>query len=149
MRSLTVKICLFAAIMVVFAASAMAHPRLNGTWTLVPTQSDFAGQDVLQSGTVTINEREHHLYISRNFNYDGAAQSFNYSFSTDGAENSTIRNGKAFKSKASWEGDALRVKTTDNGITTIERFRLGPDNTLSLSVDRTDHKPVTLVFERR
>lgn len=149
MRPLKVKICLFAAIPVLFAVSALAHPNLNGTWTLVPTQSDFGGQDVLQTGTVTINEREHHMYISRNFNYDGAAQSFSYSFSTDGAENSTIRNGKSFKSKASWEGDTLRVKTTDNGITTIERFRLGPDNTLTVLVDRTGHKPVILVFERR
>ena len=149
MRSLKVKSRLFPAILVLFAGSALAHPNLNGTWTLVPTQSDFGGQDVLQTGTVTINEREHHMYISRNFTYDGAAQSFSYSFSTDGAENSTIRNGKSFKSKASWEGDTLRVKTTDNGITTIERFRLGPDNTLNVLVDRTDHKPIILVFERR
>jgi hypothetical protein len=149
MPSQAVKICLFAAMVAIFAAPATAHPNLNGTWTLVPTQSDFGGQPVLQTGTVTFNEREHHMYISRTFNYDGAAQSFNYSFSTDGAENSTIKNGKTFKSKATWEGDVLKVKTTDNGVTTIERFRLGPDNTLTVVVDRSDHKPVTLVFERR
>ena len=40
-----------------FAFSAMArdHSTMNGTWTLVPTKSDFAGQPVVQTGTVTIN----------------------------------------------------------------------------------------------
>ena len=43
-----------------FAFSAFARDRtlLNGTWTLVPTESDFAGQPVIQTGTVTINEQD-------------------------------------------------------------------------------------------
>ena len=150
MRSQSGKICLSAVIAVfLLMVPATAHPNLNGTWRLVPTQSDFAGQAVVQTGTVTINSRQHHLYISRDFNYDGGTQSFSYSFSIDGAENSTIRNGKAFKSKSSWDGDVLKVKTTDNGVTTMERYTLGPDNTLRVLVDREGRQPVTLVFERR
>src|ERR1035441_10911059 len=43
-----------------FALSALAHDHseLNGVWTLVPTKSDFAGQPVVQTGTVTINDRQ-------------------------------------------------------------------------------------------
>ena len=38
-----------------FSAFACDHSALNGTWTLVPAKSDFAGQPVVQTGTVTIN----------------------------------------------------------------------------------------------
>ena len=43
-----------------FSATAFAHEHvaLNGTGTLVPAQSDFAGHPVIQTGTVTINQRE-------------------------------------------------------------------------------------------
>ena len=37
-----------------FSAVARDHSALNGTWTLVPAKSDFAGQPVVQTGTVTI-----------------------------------------------------------------------------------------------
>ena len=41
--------------LVLFAALAIAgnHQRLNGTWVLEPTRSDFAGQPAIQTGTVT------------------------------------------------------------------------------------------------
>ncbi len=41
-----------------FSAFAAEHNALNGTWTLVPAKSDFAGQSVVQTGTVTIADRE-------------------------------------------------------------------------------------------
>ena len=61
-----------------FAVSAFArdHIALNGTWTLVPTKSDFAGQPVVQTGTVTINEREGIITISRSFVYAGAGETY-------------------------------------------------------------------------
>ena len=139
------------AILVLFAASAFAtnHHQLNGTWTLVPTESDFGGEPAIQTGTVTINDRENNITITRSFNYDGANQSVSYSFSTDGRENSTIRAGKTFKSKAKWDDDVLKVTTTENNVTTVERFTLGPDNTMRLVVERGDHRPRTLVFHRQ
>jgi hypothetical protein len=134
-----------------FAASVTAanHHNLNGTWTLEPTRSNFAGEPAIQTGSVTINDREHNITVTRNFNYDGANKSYEYSFSTDGRENSSIREGKNFKSKAKWEGDVLRVTTTDNGATTVERFSLAPDGSLMLVVDRAEHRPVTLFFQRQ
>jgi hypothetical protein len=143
--------CKIFAILVLFAASAFGTNRhqLNGTWTLVPTESDFGGEPAIQTGAVTINDREHNITITRTFNYDGANQSVSYSFSTDGRENATIREGKTFKSKAKWDDDVLKVTTTDNNVTTVERFSLGPDNTMKLVVERGERRPRTLVFHRQ
>ena len=116
-------------LLVVAAGLMLAHPNLNGTWVLAPTRSNFAGEPVLQTGTITIGAREHNIYVSRSFNYDGETGGFEYSFTTDGHENSTIHKGKTFKSKARWEGDELKVTTTREGMTTVERFRLEPEAT--------------------
>ncbi len=134
-----------------FAVSAMAanHHSLNGTWTLEPTRSTFAGEPAIQTGSVTMNDREHNITVTRSFSYDGANESFEYSFSTDGRENSSIHPGKAFKSKAKWDGDVLPVTTTENGSTTLERFSLSPDGALMLVVERPERRPVTLFFERQ
>jgi len=134
-----------------FAASAVAadHHSLNGTWALEPTRSDFAGEPVIQTGTVVINDRQHNIFVSRSFNFDGAKESVDYSFSTDGRENSNIRQGKAFKSKAKWEGDVLRVTTTANESTTVERYSLMPDGSLMLTVERPEHREVRLYFRRQ
>ena len=52
-----------------FALAALARDRgaLNGTWTMVPARSDFAGQSVVQSGSVTIDERQSIITLSRKF----------------------------------------------------------------------------------
>ena len=137
--------------LMLLAGSALArgHHDLNGNWNLIPTRSNFAGQDTIQTGTITINDREHNITISRNFNFEGTPQDFSYSLSSDGRENSTIRNGKSFMTKAGWEGDTLRVKTTQDGRVTVERFTLNPDGTMTLVVERPDHNVITLLFERK
>jgi hypothetical protein len=128
---------------------ARSHHELNGTWKLIPTRGDFAGQPVTETGSVTINDREHNITVSRNFTYDGANQTNSYQFTTDGRENSSIRNGKTFKSKAKWEGDVLVVTTTQDIETTVEHFSLEPAGTLRLVVDRNGPPAVTLFFQRQ
>ncbi len=140
------------AVLAMFAGSANAHNShhdLNGTWKLVPTRSDFAGESVIETGTVTINDREHNITITRSFTFDGANQTNSYSFTTDGRENATIREGKDFKSKAKWDGDILMVNTTRDAETSSERYELGPDGFLRLFVERSGHHPVTLYFQRQ
>ena len=61
-----------------FSAFARDHSALNGTWTLVPAKSDFAGQRVVQTGTVTIADKEGIVIVSRNFVYEGATETFFY-----------------------------------------------------------------------
>ena len=152
MRQNTGKIFLGTALgLTLFAGSlaAASHHSLNGTWTLQPTRSHFDGEPVIQTGSVTINDREHNITVTRGFTYDGADQSFEYSFSTDGRENSSIHAGRSYKTKAKWEGNVLRVTTLDNGVSTVERYNLEPDGSLMLVVERGEHRPVTLFFQRQ
>ncbi len=152
MRTISSKISLGIGLaLLLFAGLATAgnHHSLNGTWTLEPTRSDFAGQPAIQTGTVTINDRQHNIYISRNFNYDGAKESLEYTFSIDGRENSSIHEGKNYKIKAKWDDDALKVTTTENGAVTVERYSVAPNGSLMLVVERPEHRVVTLFFQRQ
>src|SRR5664279_336197 len=133
-----------------FAFSAMAsdHSTMNGTWTLVPTKSDFAGQPVVQTGTVTINDHQGIITVSRSFVYAGATETFFYSDMTDAEHNTTIHSAKDLKSKTRWDHDVLKVTTTQSGAVTVESYALNADGDMTVNVVRPDRKPITLVFPR-
>ena len=108
-----------------FSAFARDHTALNGTWTLVGAKSDFGGQPVLESGTVTIDERQGNITVSRSFVYEGAAgETVFYRDMTDSQNNASIHAGKGLKSKARWDRDVLKVTTTKSGATTLESYKL-------------------------
>jgi len=132
-----------------FSAVARDHSALNGTWTLVPAKSDFAGQAVVQTGTVTIADREGIIIVSRNFVYEGATETFFYRDITDAENNATIHTGKDLKSKTRWDRDVLKVTTTQSGAVTLESYALAADGTMLVSVVRPEHKAITLVFQRQ
>jgi hypothetical protein len=134
-----------------FASSAFARERtaLNGTWTLIPTRSEFAGQPVIQTGTVTINERQGDITVSRSFAYEGATETLFYRDMTDSENSATIKSGKDFKTKARWDHDVLKVTTTQGGAVTLETYTLTADGTMMASVIRPDHKVITLYFQRK
>ena len=135
-----------------FASSAFAgdHSVLNGTWKLVPAKSDFGGQPVVQTGTVTINERQGVTVVSRSFVYEGATETFFYSDSTGNSQNSTtIHTGKDLKTKTKWDDNVLKVTTTQSGAVTLERYSLAADGTMLVRVERPERKPITLVFQRQ
>ena len=152
MRTQTRKTFLLsAAALALFAVSAFAanHHSLNGTWTLIPDKSDFGGGKMIQSATITINDRQHNISISRNFTSEGENTTASFTFETDARENATIHQGAGFKSKAKWDGDVLKVTTTrTNGVET-ERYSLQPDGTLMMVIDRADHRTLTLYFQRQ
>jgi hypothetical protein len=126
------------------------HHELNGTWQLVPARSEFNGEAAIQTGTVIINDRERNIYVQRNFNFDGANQSTSTSFSTDAREKTSIKDKEqGFKSKAKWDGDVLKVVTTQEGINITERYSLRDDGTMTLQIDRNGHQPETLFFQRQ
>src|SRR5271156_4962949 len=135
----------------ILVTAALANPKhaLNGTWVLVPTRSQFAGEPVIQTGTVTIADREHNIYISRNYNFDGESGTVSYQTSTDGRENSSIHEGKAFKTKAKFEGSDLLVTSSQDNIASTERYHLNPDGSMTLTADRSGHHTVVLFFERQ
>ena len=131
-----------------FSAFARDHSALNGTWTLVPAKSDFAGQPVVQTGTVTIADREGIIIVSRSFVYEGATETFFYNDVTDSAHNATFHTGKDLKSKTQWDHDVLKVTTTQSRAITVESYTLAADGTMMVSVMGPEHKPFTLVFQR-
>ena len=135
-----------------FAVSAFATDRsaLNGTWTLIPAKSDFQGQPVVQTGTVTISDHTGVTVVSRSFVYEGAAETFFYSDSSANSRYSpTIHSGKDLKTKTKWDHDALKVTTTLSGAVTVESYTLAADGTMRVDVERPDRKPITLVFQRQ
>ena len=134
-----------------FAISAFAHDHsaFNGTWTLVPVKSEFAGQPVIQTGNVTISGEGDVIIVTRSFAYEGASETFFYKDMTDAENNATIHSGKDLKSKTKWDHDTLKVTTTQSGAITVESYSLATDGTMLASVLRPDHKPITLVFERK
>ena len=138
---------------VLFAATAFAHQHtaLNGTWTLVPAQSDFAGQPVIQTGTVTINERDGDITVSRSFKYEGASDTFFYRDITDSENSATIHTGKELKTKTRWDHDVLKVTNTNtqSGAVTLETYTLTADGAMLVSVVSPDHKSISLLFQRK
>ena len=136
-------------ILVSGAALASDHHAFNGAWRLNPTRSEFNGQPTMQSGTLTIGYRDRNIYISHNYIFDGPDVTVSYRTSLDGRENSSIHQGKAFKTIAKWEGDELVVASRQGDLAFVEHYRLNPDGTLTLTTDRPDHVSVTLVFERQ
>jgi hypothetical protein len=137
------------ALLLAIPAMAREHTLLNGTWNLVPTRSDFAGQPVIQTGTVTINERQGDISVERNFAYEGANNTVFYRDMTDSQNGDTIKDGKQFKSKTRWDHNTLKVITTMDGMTTVESFALSADGTMSANVVRPGHAPITLVYTRK
>ena len=132
-----------------FSAFARNHSELNGTWTLLPARSDFAGQSVVQTGTVTISDREGIIIVQRSFVYAGATETYFYRDITDAESGATIHTGKDLKSKTRWDHDALKVTTTENRAVTLESYTLAADGAMMVSVVRPEHKPITLVFQRQ
>jgi hypothetical protein len=142
----------FLAVMTFFGVFCWAenhHQELNGTWSLIPARSQFNGGPVLRTGTVTILDRQHNIYVSENFTYDQGDRTITYSFRADAPRNASIHVEPNLKSKARWRGDALEVTSTHDNLTTVERYNLAQDGSLVLTVDGTGHGPETLVFERQ
>src|ERR1017187_9438539 len=102
MKTYSIALAALATLLVAFAAFARDHSALNGTWTLVPARSDFAGQSVVQTGTVTIADRQGIIIVSRRFVYAGATETYFYRDITDAENNATIHTGKNLKSKTRW-----------------------------------------------
>ncbi len=140
----------FAASLFAGCVLANNHHSMNGVWQLVPERSEFNGEPTIQTGTVTINDREHNVYVSRNFTFDSPSETTSTSFSTDARHNTSIKDKETgFKSKAKWDGDVLTVTTTQQGSTVMERYSLRDDRTMVLQLDRPGHQPETLYFQRQ
>lgn len=140
---------MLATLLIAGSAGARDKSALNGTWSLVPARSDFAGQSVVQTGTVTINDHQGVITVTRKFAYEGANETFFYSDVTDANRGETIKTSKDFKSKTRWDHDVLKVTTTQAGAVTQESYSLAADGSMLDNVVRPDGKAFTLVFVRQ
>jgi len=140
---------LLATLLLATPAVAFDHSGLNGTWTLMPAKSDFAGQPVVQTGTVTINDSRGVIVVTRSFVYEGASETFFYSDSTGSLHGDTVHAGKNLKTKTRWDHNVLKVTTTQAGAITQESYTLGADGTMKVNVVRPDRKQFTLVFQQK
>ena len=132
------------------AAPALAnhHHELNGTWLLVPARSVLNGEPAIQTGTVSINDREGNIWVERSFSLEDANSTVTTNFATDSRHNASIKE-PGFKSKAKWDGDVMKVTTMHAGVTTVERYSLVGDGSMMLQVDRTGRPSETLYFQRQ
>jgi hypothetical protein len=149
MKTYSTALAMGAILLLAFAASGRDRNALNGTWTLIPTKSDFAGQAVVQTGTVSISDRQGIVIVDRNFIYEGTAETFFYKDITDAENGATIHSGKDVKSKTRWDHDVLKVTTTQSGAITVESYSLAADGSMLVSVVRPERSPITLVFQRK
>jgi hypothetical protein len=142
------KIVLAGAFALFGVAAYARHVNLNGTWVMQPAQSEYAGLPVTQSGTITIDDREGNVTISRDFTYAAATQTFRYHDAADGPRGATIR-GSGEQVKARWEGDLLKVTTIRDGVATVDNYSLAEDGvTLRDIVEQQGREPVTYLFRR-
>jgi hypothetical protein len=132
----------------VFPAFARDHSALNGTWTLLPAKSYFAGEPVVQTGTVTIRSQDRIIIVERNFKYADSAETYFYSDVTDANNGATIHTGKDLTSKTKWDHDVLKVTTTLDGAATVESYALAVNGSMTVNVVRPGHKPIQLTFQR-
>lgn len=132
-----------------FPVLARDHSALNGTWELVPTKSDFAGEPVVQTGTVTIRSRDGIIIVERSFQYAGAVETYFYSDGTAAENGATFHSGKDLKSKTKWDHDVLKVTTTQSGAVTVESYALAADGNMMVNVARPGRKPIELAFQRK
>jgi hypothetical protein len=77
-----------------------------------------------------------------------SVSTFFYNDITDSENNATIHTGKDLKSKTRWDHNVLKVTTTLSGVTTLESYTLAADGTMMANVERPEHKPIRLVFQR-
>jgi hypothetical protein len=132
-----------------FAALARDHNSFNGSWTLLPSRSDFAGQPVVQSGKVTIFDHEGNTSVTREFTYEGGGQTWFYKDNVSSEHNASIHEGKDLKSKTTWDHDRLKITTTQPEGITVETYSIGDDGTMTANVLRPGKPPVELLFERK
>ena len=144
MRSLSTAVFLLSASL----SFGRIHEELNGTWVLLPQPTVYHGEQVTESGTVTIDIREGNVAVIRDFTFRGKAHNFRYHDIADGPMNSTLRAPQQ-TTHLRWEHTALRLQTIRDGEETVDTFSLAPDGTMTDIVESPGRAPVALMFHRQ
>jgi|SRR5579864_2936272 len=138
-----------SAMLCAFIALARDHKDYNGTWTLLPERSDFAGQPPIQSGTVTIKDGEDSVVVERRFTYGDAGITYFYRDTIASTHGGTVHAAKDVKSKTKWDHDILRITTTQPNGVTEESYSLTNEGLLQIDIEKPGGAPTRLVFARQ
>jgi hypothetical protein len=91
------------------------------------------------------------ITVSRSFKQEGASNTFFYRDITDSENNATIHTGKELKTKN--QLGSRRPESYEHeyaiGAVTLETYTPAADGTMLVSVLRPEHKPISLLFQRK
>ena len=146
-RARVVTIFCAAGVALLFAAEACAHPRdfLNGTWVVQPVQTEHSGEPVTLTGTVTIDDVDGEITVSRNFTYTGH-ETFYFRDRVEAAKSTIRGDGETVRMR---DGDALMVFTTRDGVQTVDNYSLAPDGTMIDVAESAGNTPLMVVLHRQ
>jgi hypothetical protein len=119
MKPRTSEALIIAAIICLCAltANAQTKPDLSGTWKLNKEKSKFAGGGGPDSVLIKMDHKEPALTEEWSIATPEGERSFQAKYTIGGQETEQEVMGRAAKTSAKWEGDALVIefKLTDNG----------------------------------
>ena len=139
-------VTVFAVVLCSMPMLAADHDALNGTWTLVPSQSNFGSNPAIESGRITIASQGDTTTVTRSFKYSEGGEEVFYRDMTQSQDNAAAGD---LKSETSWSGEMMKVSTVRGNANVTETYSLAPDGNLVVTVAHGDQAPVTLVFTRK
>jgi hypothetical protein len=129
---------LFAMGAVVAAGQAYAKPNFSGEWKMNASKSEFGPMPAPSSRTDKIAHADPDLKVTSTAATPQGDMTLDLKYTTDGKESTNEIRGNPMKSAASWDGDALVIKTKasfqGNDVTLADRWTLSEDGkTLTVS----------------
>lgn len=121
-----------------FAVSPLAAKQnFTGTWTMVPTKSDFGAMPAPSKYEQKIEHNDPNLKITISQTGQRGDRSNDFVYHTGGKETTNDTRGGSMKSKAKWEGDTLVINSTmmiqGNPVPVVDRYNIGADGMLTLT----------------
>jgi hypothetical protein len=148
-------VCLVAALAI--AAAAADKPNFSGEWKMNAAKSVLGAVPAPTSWTRQVTHREPTLRIANDQKGGIGEQSYTRTYTTDGKEIAYQSDGTDVKGAATWDGDALVIRSyADAGGTTIsitEKMTLsGGNKTLTDAVHIVIPRgeiDVTYIFDKQ
>ena len=154
MKSRNFAALMIAAIVCVCAsiASAQTKPDFSGTWKMNREKSKFerGGPDAI---LIKIDHKEPTFVEEWSMSTPNGDRSFQAKYTTDGKETEQEVMGRAAKTSAKWEGDALVIEFKEGGGFFKRKITLSADGkTITKAVTQSrdgEQSEDTVVFEKQ
>jgi hypothetical protein len=125
-------------------STAQAKPNFSGEWKLNVSKSEFGPMPPPASRTDKITHADPNLKVSTTQASQAGEGTFDFKYTTDGAETTNEIRGTPAKCTAKWEGDDLVITTkasfNGNDITLADKWSLSEDGK-TLTINRHIKSP--------